>query len=123
MTDRPLPAAQSPALAAAAAAAAAEAAPFALTNPQAAVRAASTTMAGPSQALDAHAQQQQQQQQPADPAVQQAGNHVPATAVEASGPGGPTATAPFLRDFSLVAEAAKRAQVSVMTRDLESVTL
>ena len=119
MADRPLSAAQSPALAAATAAA--EAAPFALKNPQAAVRAASTTMAGPSQALDA--QQQQQQQQPADPAVQQSGNHVPATTVEASGPGGPTATAPFLRDFSLVAEAAKRAQVSVMTRDLESVTL
>ncbi|KAA8646513.1 hypothetical protein EYZ11_012437 [Aspergillus tanneri] len=39
------------------------------------------------------------------------------------GPGGPTATAPFLRDFSLVAEAAKRAQMSVMMRDLESVTL
>lgn len=39
------------------------------------------------------------------------------------GVGGPTATAPFLRDFSLVAEAARRAQVSVMTRDLEGVTL
>ncbi|KAI9040708.1 uncharacterized protein KD926_007789 [Aspergillus affinis] len=36
---------------------------------------------------------------------------------------GPTATAPFLRDFSLVAEAAKRAQMSVVMRDLESVTL
>ncbi|RAL09036.1 uncharacterized protein BO97DRAFT_352616 [Aspergillus homomorphus CBS 101889] len=40
-----------------------------------------------------------------------------------TGSGGPTATAPFLRDFSLVAEAAKRAQMSVMVRDLESVTL
>ncbi|PYH48595.1 uncharacterized protein BP01DRAFT_151873 [Aspergillus saccharolyticus JOP 1030-1] len=40
-----------------------------------------------------------------------------------TGPGGPTATAPFLRDFSLVAEAAKRAQMSVIMRDLESVTL
>ncbi|PLB53410.1 hypothetical protein P170DRAFT_424150 [Aspergillus steynii IBT 23096] len=39
------------------------------------------------------------------------------------GAGGPTATAPFLRDFSLVAEAAKRAQMSVVMRDLESVTL
>ncbi|KAL4897386.1 hypothetical protein BDV59DRAFT_170496 [Aspergillus ambiguus] len=39
------------------------------------------------------------------------------------GGGGPTATAPFLRDFSLVAEAAKRAQMSIMMRDLESVTL
>ncbi|KAF9888132.1 hypothetical protein FE257_009268 [Aspergillus nanangensis] len=42
---------------------------------------------------------------------------------QVSGPGGPTATAPFLRDFSLVAEAAKRAQMSVVMRDLESVTL
>ncbi|PYH37059.1 uncharacterized protein BO87DRAFT_220361 [Aspergillus neoniger CBS 115656] len=42
---------------------------------------------------------------------------------QVTGSGGPTATAPFLRDFSLVAEAAKRAQMSVMVRDLESVTL
>ncbi|GLA77087.1 hypothetical protein AtubIFM55763_008970 [Aspergillus tubingensis] len=42
---------------------------------------------------------------------------------QVTGSGGPTATAPFLRDFSLVAEAAKRAQISVMVRDLESVTL
>ncbi|RDW67334.1 uncharacterized protein DSM5745_09200 [Aspergillus mulundensis] len=40
-----------------------------------------------------------------------------------SGNGGPTATAPFLRDFSLVAEAAKRAQVAIVTRDLEGVSL
>ncbi|KAI9934367.1 hypothetical protein AWENTII_008782 [Aspergillus wentii] len=40
-----------------------------------------------------------------------------------TGLGGPTATAPFLQDFSLVAEAAKRAQMSVVMRDLESVTL
>ncbi|EAW09908.1 uncharacterized protein ACLA_041260 [Aspergillus clavatus NRRL 1] len=40
-----------------------------------------------------------------------------------TGSGGPLATAPFLRDFSLVAEAAKRAQMSVVLRDLESVTL
>jgi len=37
--------------------------------------------------------------------------------------GGPTATAPFLKDFNLVAEAAKRAQIAVVMRDLESVTL
>lgn len=37
--------------------------------------------------------------------------------------GGPTATAPFLQDFSLVAEAAKRAQMGIVMRDLESVTL
>ncbi|CAL5867966.1 uncharacterized protein PFLUO_LOCUS2189 [Penicillium psychrofluorescens] len=40
-----------------------------------------------------------------------------------NGVGGPTATAPFLQDFSLVAEAAKRAQMSIVMRDLESVTL
>jgi hypothetical protein len=38
-------------------------------------------------------------------------------------PGGPTATAPFLRDFNLVAEAAKRAQMSIVMRDLESISL
>ncbi|KAL4900817.1 hypothetical protein BDW74DRAFT_182402 [Aspergillus multicolor] len=40
-----------------------------------------------------------------------------------SSTGGPTATAPFLRDFSLVAEAAKRAQVAIVTRDLEGISL
>ncbi|KAJ5459582.1 uncharacterized protein N7458_001134 [Penicillium daleae] len=42
---------------------------------------------------------------------------------QVNGLGGPTATAPFLQDFSLVAEAAKRAQMSIVMRDLESVTL
>lgn len=42
---------------------------------------------------------------------------------QVEGLGGPTATAPFLQDFNLVAEAAKRAQMSVVMRDLESVTL
>ncbi|KAJ5768185.1 hypothetical protein N7533_000768 [Penicillium manginii] len=51
--------------------------------------------------------------QPADVLPQAGGN----------GLGGPTATAPFLQDFSLVAEAAKRAQMSIVMRDLESVTL
>jgi hypothetical protein len=37
--------------------------------------------------------------------------------------GGPTATAPFLRDFNLVAEAAKRAQMSIVVRDMESISL
>ncbi|KAI5298579.1 hypothetical protein KEM56_003935 [Ascosphaera pollenicola] len=32
-------------------------------------------------------------------------------------------TAPFLANFSLVAEAAKRAQLAVMTRDLEGISL
>ena len=36
---------------------------------------------------------------------------------------GPTATAPFLEDFNLVAEAAKRAQIAVVMRDLESISL
>lgn len=40
-----------------------------------------------------------------------------------NGLGGPTATAPFLQDFNLVAEAAKRAQMGIVMRDLESVTL
>lgn len=42
---------------------------------------------------------------------------------QVNGLGGPTATAPFLQDFNLVAEAAKRAQMSIVVRDLESVTL
>jgi hypothetical protein len=37
--------------------------------------------------------------------------------------GGPTATAPFLKDFNLIAEAAKRAEMAVVMRDLEGVTL
>ncbi|KAL1873780.1 hypothetical protein Plec18167_006298 [Paecilomyces lecythidis] len=36
---------------------------------------------------------------------------------------GASATAPFLRDFTLVAEAAKRAQMAVVMRDLEGITL
>lgn len=42
---------------------------------------------------------------------------------QVNGLGGPTATAPFLQDFNLVAEAAKRAQMSIVMRDFESVTL
>ncbi|KAJ5111564.1 hypothetical protein N7532_002099 [Penicillium argentinense] len=54
------------------------------------------------------------------PATQPAADPYPH---EGNGLGGPTATAPFLQDFSLVAEAAKRAQMSIVMRDLESVTL
>jgi hypothetical protein len=55
-------------------------------------------------------------------------NAAPAPAADAyphriEGLGGPTATAPFLQDFNLVAEAAKRAQMGIVMRDLESVTL
>jgi hypothetical protein len=53
------------------------------------------------------------------PANQNAADYPP----QVTGLGGPTATAPFLQDFSLVAEAAKRAQMSIVMRDLESVTL
>lgn len=53
----------------------------------------------------------QQQQFPADPKMASA-------AVGAGGPQGSADT--FLRDFTLVAEAAKRAQVAVMVRDFES---
>jgi hypothetical protein len=37
--------------------------------------------------------------------------------------GGTPETAPFLKDFNLVAEAAKRAQVACLTRDLGEVGL
>lgn len=39
------------------------------------------------------------------------------------GLGGPAATTPFLQDFSLVAEAAKRAEMSVIMRDMEGISL
>ncbi|KAE8352062.1 hypothetical protein BDV28DRAFT_135864 [Aspergillus coremiiformis] len=65
-------------------------------------------------------QQQYQQSAPTGPQQHTAMETYPH---QASGSGGPTATAPFLRDFSLVAEAAKRAQMSVVMRDLEAVTL
>ncbi|PGH23083.1 hypothetical protein AJ80_02857 [Polytolypa hystricis UAMH7299] len=55
---------------------------------------------------------------PQEPSAQQ----VPA-AQETAYPGGPTATAPFLQNFCLVAEAAKRAQMAVVVRDLEGVSL
>ncbi|KAJ5884779.1 hypothetical protein N7495_009289 [Penicillium taxi] len=54
------------------------------------------------------------------PAQQAGTNNYPH---QVSGLGGPAATTPFLQDFSLVAEAAKRAQLSIVIRDLESVTL
>lgn len=39
------------------------------------------------------------------------------------GSGGAPETAPFLQDFSLVAEAAKRAQMACLARDLGEVGL
>jgi hypothetical protein len=38
-------------------------------------------------------------------------------------PGGSAATAPFLRDFTLVAEAVKRVQMEVVMSEMESITL
>ncbi|KAJ5623428.1 hypothetical protein N7490_012033 [Penicillium lividum] len=54
------------------------------------------------------------------PAAQSAADLYPH---QVDGLGGPTATAPFLQDFNLVAEAVKRAQMGIVMRDLESVTL
>ncbi|KAL2008215.1 hypothetical protein VTN00DRAFT_8197 [Thermoascus crustaceus] len=71
--------------------------------------------------VESEQEQQQQQQGPNFAPISQAvADYYPHRNNEK---GGPTATAPFLRDFSLVAEAAKRAQMAVVMRDLESVTL
>ncbi|ODM14809.1 hypothetical protein SI65_09803 [Aspergillus cristatus] len=69
----------------------------------------STLGANPSQ--QPQSQSQTQTQQPEDESTEQTQK------------GGPTATAPFLRDFSLVAEAARRAQMAVVMRDLEGISL
>lgn len=37
--------------------------------------------------------------------------------------GGPAATAPFLQDFTLVAEAVKRVQMDAVMTEMESITL
>ncbi|RAK72813.1 uncharacterized protein BO72DRAFT_388609 [Aspergillus fijiensis CBS 313.89] len=72
----------------------------------------------PTELHQTHHHHHHQQQHHLDPS-----NHTDNYPHQITGSGGPTATAPFLRDFSLVAEAAKRAQMSVMVRDLEGVTL
>lgn len=58
----------------------------------------------------------------AEPSHQPERSNHPAPPQRASA-GQPTATAPFLRDFNLVAEAAKRAQMAVLMRDMEGVVL
>ncbi|TVY92110.1 hypothetical protein LAWI1_G002519, partial [Lachnellula willkommii] len=60
---------------------------------------------GPTQHQQAQAAPQQQNQQ------------------TAAGSGDSGGTTPFLRDFNLVAEAAKRAQMAVLMRDMEAVGL
>lgn len=67
--------------------------------------------------------QPQQNTVPQDAADKTNQSHTTLYPHQITGDGGPTATAPFLRDFSLVAEAAKRAQVAIVTRDLEGVSL
>ncbi|KAI9709821.1 MAG: hypothetical protein M1812_007613 [Candelaria pacifica] len=47
----------------------------------------------------------------------------PQQSQQAGGSRGSAATTPFLRDFNLVAEAAKRAQMAVIMRDLDGVSL
>ncbi|KAK4556999.1 hypothetical protein LTR86_005980 [Recurvomyces mirabilis] len=59
---------------------------------------------------------QQQQQQHAF--SQQSGSHNGAYVGQRGNGGGAPATAPFLQDFNLVAEAAKRAQMACLARDL-----
>lgn len=69
--------------------------------------------------------------EPAEPAADQAAEATiqaaePADAAyphQIHGTGGPTATTPFLQDLSLVAEAAKRAQMAVVMRDMEGISL
>ncbi|RHZ62925.1 hypothetical protein CDV55_106594 [Aspergillus turcosus] len=85
----------------------------------------------PAQFRASEQQQQQQQKHNQTTSSIESADTAPAPPAAAAeiyphqitGSGGPLATAPFLRDFSLVAEAAKRAQMSVVLRDLESVTL
>ncbi|KAJ5818041.1 hypothetical protein N7474_003632 [Penicillium riverlandense] len=79
------------------------------------------TTSDPAQAVPAPGIAQPVPQSGAAPAPQPGTDHCYPHPI--NGVGGPTATAPFLQDFSLVAEAAKRAQMSIVMRDLESVTL
>lgn len=69
--------------------------------------------------------------EPAEPAADQAAEATiqaaepaePAYPHQIHGTGGPTATTPFLQDLNLVAEAAKRAQMAVVMRDMEGISL
>lgn len=69
-------------------------------------------------------QQQQQQRIPQQQQQQQQQQAMSGQYLGQRGDGGGTPeTAPFLKDFNLVAEAAKRAQVACLTRDLGDVGL
>ncbi|KAL2073365.1 hypothetical protein VTL71DRAFT_10689 [Oculimacula yallundae] len=63
---------------------------------------------GPTSAPQSQSQLQNQQQIPQPPPQQ---------------PRSADATSPFLRDFNLVAEAAKRAQMACLMRDMEGVAI
>jgi hypothetical protein len=71
--------------------------------------------------LGANPSQQSQLQPQIQPQAQTQTQQTETESIEQKG--GPTATAPFLRDFSLVAEAAKRAQMAVVMRDMEGISL
>jgi hypothetical protein len=82
----------------------------------------SAQSSAPNSAAQAQTQQHQQyhnqtqQYQPAQPTQQ---SQIPQQSQMQSADG----TSPFLRDFNLVAEAAKRAQMAVLMRDMEAVGL
>jgi hypothetical protein len=54
---------------------------------------------------------------------QQSPTNIPAMPVPAPAQANPPSTDAFLNNFTLVAEAAKRAQVAVMVRDFENCAL
>lgn len=66
---------------------------------------------------------QTQQQPSAFATVASSTGPAPQSSTTSHPTAGPTATAPFLKDFNLVAEAAKRAQMAVVMRDLEGINL
>jgi len=79
---------------------------------QAQMTSATTTQGWGQQSYQAQATASTTQQAPPAEQPQQRG-----------GSQGPNATSPFIRDFNLVAEAAKRAEMAVLMRDLEGVAL
>jgi hypothetical protein len=70
-----------------------------------------------------HSQQQAQQQQQHQQQRFPTGQNSTYVGQRGGGQGGTPETAPFLRDFNLVAEAAKRAQMACLARDLGDVGL
>ena len=82
----------------------------------------------PAQQSQQEQQQQQQQYFFADAQTQaqaNTNNTIPThyQPGQMPGLGGPAATAPFLQDFTLVAEAVKRVQMDAVMTEMESITL